>query len=716
MSNTLRRYGLLAQLAQAAYVPFKLVTPNADPQVVPLGADVRVALEREWTPEGSREPGATSYDNEFAQEQARALIFNSEDGIGRFELADRTASHPVLSELDAGFAATLFRERGTNKAVLAIRGTEGGLFGVDRQDANFQILRHGIADRQIVAMYNYVERLRAPLGADVAQYAIDRIEAPGTGRVISYALRRAPDGVGLGKIGANETIDVTGHSLGGHLAIALSRLYPTLTDKVYAYNSAGFKNDPFSKPIIDRFFSLFSGAETTFADHKISNIFTEPGPEFVNSRILFGQPGEPLPFFAETNGFDLARSSSHSVRRLADSLMVQSVLQELDPSLTGADTDRIVRAASASIVTSLEDALDAVRFAVLGLADRSGGDGGDTNRQTLYTNLYRLIESAQFAELKQRPGTRIVDLSRVAHGQIVLDAAAQFGTFLALKQLAPIAIVGGIETLAGTNHSTLFGEWQQEIAAGLSGRHGYSTEWFNDRAAMLTQLLRRNVVDAQSAFTPPFGQPATRYRDETTKTEVQVGGIGLRYVSFGADSVSDELRGAERADRLYGGGGADRLEGLGEADYLQGDAGSDALLGGAGNDTLFGGLGQDRLRGGTGNDIYRWNTGDGWDTIVDRGESTGARSGAADDGDGRGVLLWNGAAIGQGVSSVGGSKTLFTDGVRQYAFAGLPGARGTLRISLPGGAEGLVIEQFKNGELGITLPGVEERVVFRKAA
>lgn len=57
-------------------------------------------------------------------------------------------------------------------------------------------------------------------------------------------------------------------------------------------------------------------------------------------------------------------------------------------------------------------------------------------------------------------------------------------------------------------------------------------------------------------------------------------------------------------------------------DVLYGNGGDDSLHGKDGDDILSGGKGNDNLDGGNGRDVYIWNKGDGFDTIVDYGETS----------------------------------------------------------------------------------------------
>lgn len=130
----------------------------------------------------------------------------------RFLVSDfSTTSAPNTS----GFAAVVVQDRATNQVTIAFRGTEPR-DGLDRS-ADADILVSGCARAQIVDMYNYVARLRAAVGETVAQYQFND----------DGVLEVAPSATGLGIIKPGDVLNLTGHSLGGHLAMACSRFSAT---------------------------------------------------------------------------------------------------------------------------------------------------------------------------------------------------------------------------------------------------------------------------------------------------------------------------------------------------------------------------------------------------------------------------------------------------------------------------------------------------------
>ena len=129
---------------------------------------------------------------------------------------------------------------------------------------------------------------------------------------------------------------------------------------------------------------------------------------------------------------------------------------------------------------------------------------------------------------------------------------------------------------------------------------------------------------------------------------------------------------------MYGDAGDDVLKGTNQNDILLGGSGNDVLIGGNGNDILAGNSGRDKLFGGKGHDKYR---ADNLDIIR--------------DSDGKGEVSLNGYIL------QGGVRDLSQPNRFVYRSAGMvyewDRNTGTLDVN------GLKIENFKNGDLGIHL-------------
>jgi hypothetical protein len=171
-------------------------------------------------------------------------IYDANTGDYRFLVADySTTSAPNLS----GFAAAVVQDRATNQVTIAFRGTEDGWIQPD-YGADLQIMVLGTAQKQIVDMYNYVSRITARTGDVVNQYAFTTTSTPppvGTrytevgidslgGPIYEYLVVTGTVS-GLGLVPNGATVNFSGHSLGGHLALAASKLFGTSLPEIDAH-------------------------------------------------------------------------------------------------------------------------------------------------------------------------------------------------------------------------------------------------------------------------------------------------------------------------------------------------------------------------------------------------------------------------------------------------------------------------------------------------
>lgn len=131
-----------------------------------------------------------------------------------------------------GFAAYVYGDT-SNPGVktIAFRGTELS----DPLDlaADTDILTHGVAMQQIVDMYNYVSSLRTgsqsqyrlvmsanpPLDNTPCVQAMGSLIPGAPPSLVYYSLELSGTVVGSGVIQPGDTVNLTGHSLGGHLAL-----------------------------------------------------------------------------------------------------------------------------------------------------------------------------------------------------------------------------------------------------------------------------------------------------------------------------------------------------------------------------------------------------------------------------------------------------------------------------------------------------------------
>ncbi|MCU7864187.1 MAG: hypothetical protein KZQ92_09455, partial [Candidatus Thiodiazotropha sp. (ex Lucinoma borealis)] len=161
----------------------------------------------------------------------------------------RVADHQP--DTASGFSATVFERlddsrNGTGEFAIAMRGTMGL---VDIGEDIFSLSVQGVAREQAVDMYRYYRRLTTQEGASV-EYSTSEILMltaleSGTFSPLTTAaaylevLARTSFDTGLGKLDSNTAVDITGHSLGGHLAMLFTVMFPDVIDHVYTYNGAG---------------------------------------------------------------------------------------------------------------------------------------------------------------------------------------------------------------------------------------------------------------------------------------------------------------------------------------------------------------------------------------------------------------------------------------------------------------------------------------------
>ena len=164
-------------------------------------------------------------------------------GFSKSQASQFLAKYEVLSPYsDAinGYSGTLFRVKtggSAGQTVFALRGTDFNFSG-GLQDivANISLGLRGVATEQVMEMINHYLRAITPTNEEAPQYRV----VPGlvTGEVTTSVVQKESV-MGLEILSAPSPITVVGHSLGGHLAQAFVRLFPTVISDAYTYNGAG---------------------------------------------------------------------------------------------------------------------------------------------------------------------------------------------------------------------------------------------------------------------------------------------------------------------------------------------------------------------------------------------------------------------------------------------------------------------------------------------
>lgn len=251
---------------------------------------------------------------------------------------------------DSGFSATLFQRVSDGEYVMAVRGTElTEAWGLDVRDADVGgIVNDGLAWAQAVDLYNFWQALTAtgdtyqaivttPLNA----YAGPALEASGAQNFIvdssSPWFLTAPEVVrldavsqprptNLPRISPDAQVHAVGHSLGGHLATAFSRLFEDTTLSTVSINGAGHGNmGGTQRDNIERFYAALGGAATFNSDSLLS-LHGEGGAEIIamSSASFLQQPSgaNDWPVFIAEAG--------HSSTLMTDSLAVNDLFARLN--------------------------------------------------------------------------------------------------------------------------------------------------------------------------------------------------------------------------------------------------------------------------------------------------------------------------------------------------------------------------------------------------
>jgi len=135
----------------------------------------------------------------------RMTTVQAEDFLKHYEIVDHLAN-----DLQSGFSATLMQNKVNGEYTLSFRSTEyrqvadGGDFVRDAQGADMDIFTSGFAFAQIKSMEEYYANLKDS-----------------------------------GKLPAGATLNVTGYSLGGHLATVFTELHADEINQTITFNGAG---------------------------------------------------------------------------------------------------------------------------------------------------------------------------------------------------------------------------------------------------------------------------------------------------------------------------------------------------------------------------------------------------------------------------------------------------------------------------------------------
>ncbi len=572
------------------------------------------------------------------------------DFVANWEIVSHQRNTP------SGFSATLFRNRETGEFVYANRGTEPGIDDLVITDGG-DIVTDGLAIKQIVDMYNDWQRIQSTgvyqaaklnlLLEETTVLKADRLATPfGVIGAYELSLRSRNDviidmpsgfvytiemvasdqlftderatGAGIDISGG---VTAVGHSLGGHLAAAFSRLFSDCSNAL-TINGAGFMTGILgglsgnAATNIGNLFAMLGGAGS-FDSSKILNLYGDKGIEFttMNNSVALGQQGGHQGIYIES--ISGSNTVGHGKEQMTDALAVydlfirlderfqtddfQAVFNELTPIFNAMATGRDELATYENIVNIFGELFVDNYKAI------SGWHLG--SREDLYQAIKEIRDEISDKNL------HVTSLVKLSEPEIASLAKTQGDSGLAaryaLVNLNPFTITGESNLYDRFNET---GELDIHTATQEDG--DLSEQFIEDRAKFLHYLTHSDAT--VSNFNPDINFVDNRLG---ISLEVDNGMIGLDADSqylFG--NLEDELlEGGSAIDHLYGMDGDDILIGNGNNDFLEGGKGRDTLNGGSGNDifgiigediaydNFIGGSGLDSIQGTAGNDTIRVN-------------------------------------------------------------------------------------------------------------
>ncbi|MDT3735113.1 MAG: hypothetical protein ROZ00_02695 [Denitratisoma sp.] len=609
---------------------------------------------------------------------------------------------PDEGGLGTSFSATVFRDS-ANNLTLALRGTAeltGSPNDIWPTDAT--IATSGVGYDQIVAMWNWWQRASNVAGASVTQYRLVTTPAD-----ISHATWIAHAGAGNTglwlewytgtangtlrnalALDSDQRLDLTGHSLGGHLAMAFGSLFPGVTNRITVFNAPGFLDDADNRT----FFGLLggaipAGANTINVIADEANVGSVPWSGIAG---LHNRPGTAIDIPIENQWQGDEPSSgrpgarNHSQQTLTDALAVFAAIAKLDPALNTNTFKSILQAAAAGTSASLERIVDALEK-LFGINSTPLATG-NAQRDALYRALYDLQGNTHF--VASQGSVRIENLTdKTAAGLkgLAMDGDIDAIAYrYALRELNPFAMLG-------FDYSTHNAGGRLDLYDPATGRGQLTEEWLADRAALMVLVNGARSSDSVAGGTlvvNPTGSDTAFYEDKASGLKLREGQAALdpRRILFGTDQGDgsiEMLNGGTLTDRLYGGGGNDVLNGNGGDDYLEG------------------GDADDRLFGGTGNDIYQVGVGTGTDTVVDAAEADGRQAGE---------IRFGATAVAGVFTALDPERRSFTltlaDGQYYAGYTGSVQANLAGRLTLwraDSGSRIVQLENFRSGDFGIEL-------------
>jgi len=235
----------------------------------------------------------------------------------RFDSALRTArqwtdaqilqfkdDYEIFKQYDflSGLSVTVFQDRHSGEMTVAFRGTEGS---------------HPFEDPR-----DLIQDLFLTLGYS---------QNPATGALgqlggIALFLHDIGAIDNLGNSNLNAQYHITGHSLGGHLAIMMGMLWPNLVASIDTFNGAGVSP-------LDWVLLRANPFVTPLNENLVNNYYGEAGLELASNDWFYNRPGDKSKIWIEDASATGDPLDTHYIYHIVQSLSLYRIFSLLDPTL-----------------------------------------------------------------------------------------------------------------------------------------------------------------------------------------------------------------------------------------------------------------------------------------------------------------------------------------------------------------------------------------------
>ena len=560
-------------------------------------------------------------------------------------------------EDESSFSGTLFKGKmgGSNpgKYVLALKGTKEFYKDFLKTDLA-DIAYDGIAHHQVVDLYNFWQQITCIGEYEVAKiisgkeleeleelenwekdherstskgYFLDnltwkRIVFRNSHEIFSPDDERY-DGLGL----SIDKVTVTGHSLGGHLSAAFSRLFPDVTDHAYMINGAGFggRASIFEgytlQNNINKIFDVLGGS-SKFDKNKITNFIGDKNMDLVAQDWFIGleQPGATPELFIESGGLD-GDTLGHGMGPMDNTMSAMALFARLDSELDNKNHDDFVKdfnklfeEAAATGMGGVESIVKKLAVQLLGIDPPITKGYGEI----LFFIISKLHEKIKKEGLEHSLTVKLMSSLNQDDIKEVYDPVKGMGYRYALKHLYPFSLSG--DKLYDEKNGLLKDEVPTLKFLDINDQSTYAgmtKEYIKHRLDML-QLLSKNEHASGYAY-------QDRASNISISSKPHDADAVISNVIFGTDSVNELYDWAGDA-YIFAGGGKDTLNGGKGRDYLEGGPDFDTYYI-EDHDTVFDADGKGELRFGKDKAEYfipeTPNSQDSWISSDSNGEPDG---------------------------------------------------------------------------------------------